>query len=59
MPGARLSLTGAIAALITSLATALDNDPADIDLDGAEVLAGLVSAYAALLAAQSQRNAAR
>jgi hypothetical protein len=59
MPGAKLSLTGAIAALIASLASALDDDPGTLDLDGVEVLTGLVGAYTALLAAQSQRTAAR
>jgi hypothetical protein len=59
MPGARPSLTGAIAALITSLATALESDAETLDLDGVEVLTGLVGAYTALLAAQSQRKADR
>jgi hypothetical protein len=59
MPGARLSLTGAIAALIASLAAALESDPETLDLDGVEVLTGLVGAYTALLAAQSTRKAER
>ncbi|MBT2390372.1 hypothetical protein J7E87_13275 [Streptomyces sp. ISL-1] len=59
MPGAKLSLTAAIATLITSLATALEDDPKTIDLDGVEVLTGLVAAYTALLSAQVQRTADR
>lgn len=59
MPRARLSLTGTIAALITSLASALDDDPGTLDLDGVEVLTGLLAAYTALIAAQSQRKADR
>ncbi|MFF1684761.1 hypothetical protein [Streptomyces sp. NPDC058254] len=59
MPGAKLSLTGAIAALIASLATALENDPDTLDLDGVEVLTGLVGAYTALLATQVQRKTDR
>ncbi|MER7809383.1 hypothetical protein [Streptomyces sp900116325] len=59
MPGAKLSLTAAIAALITALAAALESEPDTIDLDGVEVLTGLVGAYTALLAAQAQRQAER
>ncbi|MFF3354933.1 hypothetical protein ACFYWN_20280 [Streptomyces sp. NPDC002917] len=59
MPGAKLTLTAALATLITSLASALESDPDTIDLDGIEALSGLVTAYTALLSAQVQRKAER
>ncbi|MET7843996.1 hypothetical protein ABZT45_36455 [Streptomyces sp. NPDC005356] len=59
MPGARLPLAASLATLITSLAAALDNDADTLDLDGVEVLTGLVSAYVALLNAQAARTAGR
>ncbi|MER5894876.1 hypothetical protein [Streptomyces sp. NPDC001876] len=59
MPGAKLSMTAVISTLITSLATALDSDPENVDLDGVEVLTGLLAAYSALLAVQVQRKADR
>ncbi|MFD7942151.1 hypothetical protein [Streptomyces sp. NPDC059744] len=59
MPGAKLTLTAALAALITSLAAALESDPDTVDLDGVEVLTGLVGAYTALLSEQAQRKAER
>ncbi|MGW1730112.1 hypothetical protein [Streptomyces sp. NPDC001999] len=58
MPGARQSLTGALATLITDLADIADDGSA-IDLDTCDTLAALTSAYASLVAAQSTRRASK
>jgi hypothetical protein len=58
MPGAKPSVAAAVSKLITDLAEIADDGPA-IDLDTCDTIAGLTSAYAALLAAQSNRKAAR
>ncbi|ALV35743.1 hypothetical protein AS200_29650 [Streptomyces sp. CdTB01] len=60
MPGARLSAHArertALSALIVSLAEALEAAE-DIDLDGVEVLTGLLTQYVALLGVQRERKA--
>ncbi|GAA5704471.1 hypothetical protein Save01_05316 [Streptomyces avermitilis] len=60
MPGAKLSATArertTLSALVVSLADALDSAE-EIDLDGVEVLTGLLAAYVALLNVQRDRKA--
>lgn len=58
MPGAKLTPAGALAKLITDLADAADNGQV-IDLEVIDSLAGLTTAYAALLTAQATRTATR
>jgi hypothetical protein len=56
MPGAVRSERAALSTLIVSLATALEAAP-EIDLDGVEVLTGLLAGYVALLNSQRERTA--
>ncbi|MET8532394.1 hypothetical protein ABZV67_10655 [Streptomyces sp. NPDC005065] len=58
MPGARLTVAGTVSKLITDLADIAD-DGRSIDLDTVDTIAALTSAYAALVAAQHDRKAAR
>lgn len=58
MPGAKLTVASTVSKLITDLA-AIADDGQSIDLDTVDSIAALTSAYAALVAAQHDRKAAR